>query len=210
MLVPANSPIPQNSLMPPPADEQLYQTYRAAEIISASIRARAASSCGANADTFASVGGNVLVQEVLTEQQAVDQYLSGQTQILAPAIALASGQGAIITDASIASAPQVVAPGPGSSSAITQAQVLAAGSSPVDWTQQMTFKPKYKADLKYWGVPQTPQARPAVPNFPGTPWSSPSTSAAGQCGNPGGSVPSWGLLLLLVGGGIAAYSALKR
>jgi hypothetical protein len=208
MILPANSPIPQNSLMPPPADEQLWNTYRAAQVIAAGITARAASSCGAPSDSFMDIGGNVLVQEVLTEQQVVDQYLSGQTQILAPAISQASGQGAIISDADIAGAPQVVAPGAGTS-AITQAQIAAATSAPIDWTQTEIFRPKYKADLKYWGVPQTPMARPAVANFPGVPWAVPSSSAGGQCGNPG-AIPKWGLLLLLLGGGIAAYGALKR
>ena len=111
MLVPANSPIPQNSLMPPPADDQLAQAYRAAQVIAAGYTARAASSCGAPADSFAALGGNVLVQEVLTEQQTADQYLSNQTQILAPAISQMSGQGAIISDSDIANAPQIVTPG---------------------------------------------------------------------------------------------------
>ena len=36
-------PIPQNSLMPPPADEQLSQAYRAAQVEAAGLTARAAS-----------------------------------------------------------------------------------------------------------------------------------------------------------------------
>jgi hypothetical protein len=209
MLVPANSPIPQNSLMPPPADEQLYNTYRAAQVINAGITAQAASSCGAPADSFASVGGNVLVQEVLTEQQAVDQYLQSHTQMLAPAISLMSGQGAMISPADIANAPQVVTAGTGAP-AITQAQIAAATSAPVDWTQMMTFKPRYQANLNKQPIQMSVPPRPNVTNFPGIPWGVPSGAGPGQCGNPGGAVPSWGLLLLLVGGGIVAYNALKR
>jgi hypothetical protein len=208
MLVPANSPIPQNSLMPPPADEQLYNTYRAAQVINAGITAQAASSCGAPADSFQSIGGNVLVQEVLTEQQAVAQYLQSHTQMLAPAISLASGQGALISPADIASAPQVVTTGTGAP-AITQAQIAAATSAPVDWTQMMTFKPRYQANLDKQPIQMSVPPRPALTNFPGIPWGMPSSAAGGQCGNPG-AIPKWGLLLLILGGGIAAYGALKR
>jgi hypothetical protein len=208
MLVPANSPIPQNSLLPPPADEQQWQTYRAAQIIAAGITARAASSCGAPADSFASLGGNVLVQEVLTEQQAVDQYLQSHTQMLEPAISLASGQGALISPADIASAPQVVT-GSGDTTAITQAQIAAATSAPIDWTQTQTFKPRYQANLNRQAVQMSVPPRPALTNFPGIPWGVPSSAAGGQCGNPG-AIPKWGLLLLILGGGIAAYGALKR
>ena len=207
MLVPANSPIPQNSLMPPPADEQLAQAYRAAQVIAAGYTARAASSCGAPADSFAALGGNVLVQEVLTEQQTADQYLSNQTQILAPAISQMSGQGAIISDSDIANAPQIVTPG--GSSSITQAQIAAATSAPIDWTQVDVFQPRYKATLNPRPSQLAIAPRPNIVNYPGTPWASPSFSAAGQCGNPGG-VSNWGLLFLIVGGGIAAYAALKR
>jgi len=206
MIVPANSPIPQNSLLPPPADEQLAQAYRAAQVIAAGYTARAASSCGAPADSFASLGGNVLVQEVLTEQQTVDQYLSNQTQILAPLISANSGQGAVISDADISSAPQVVTTG---TKALTQAQIAAATSAPIDWTQTEIFRPRYKANLQNGPLQRTVAApRPNLTQFPGTPWASPSFAAPGQCGNPGG-VSNWGLLLLIVGGGIAAYSALK-
>ena len=75
------TPIPQNSLMPPPADVQLSQAYRAAQVEAAGLTARAASSC--------SVGGPI------------------QSTPTADAISIASGTGAIITDDDIASAPIV-------------------------------------------------------------------------------------------------------
>jgi hypothetical protein len=74
-------PIPQNSLMPPPADEQLSQAYRAAQVEAAGLTARAASSC--------SVGGPI------------------QATPTADAISVESGAGAIITDDDIATAPVV-------------------------------------------------------------------------------------------------------
>ena len=214
MIFPANSPVPQNSLMPPPADEQVSQAYRAAQVIAAGYTARAAM-CAAPPQSFSTLGPGI-VQEVALESQIAQQGLTSQSPALAQIINQQSGSGAIFTPEDISSAPQVVA---ASTTApvptYTQAQIAAAGPNPVDWTETMVYHPegsRYPASM-WRRARQLRRAGPVATgnvHFPGAAWSVPSAVRPGQCGNCGGGITSWGLLLLIVGGGIATYAALKR
>ena len=216
MIVPANSPIPQNSLMPPPAHEQLSQAYRAAQVIAAGYTAHAASSCSAPPQSFAEFGTDI-VQEVSAELQRAQEGLIFQSSTLIPVLQSASGSGAVISDDDISSAPQIIGTGQSSGgspsqSVYTPGDIAAATTSPVNWADSMVYHPgqaNYPARLR---PPQQLQVgrraldvRPSA-KFPGTAWGVPSSAGPGSCGN---GVSSWGLLFLIIGGGIVAYNAFK-
>jgi hypothetical protein len=162
MLLPSDSSIPQNSLDPIPLDEQNWDDYNTGRVLVSGIIARTDARCVAPESSFAQFGP--VVQATVGDALAASSLnLSIQSTATQAVINQAAGQGAVITDDDIASAPQATTlgstagqngsagsagypwsgggHGAGSESVYTPAQIAAATTTPRDWTDSVIFHP---------------------------------------------------------------------